>query len=43
VEQIVLVDRQVVIIRDLDRMRGLAQGLPQSADLPDPADRFASD
>jgi len=24
-------------------MRGLAQGLPQPADLPDPADRLASD
>jgi len=34
-EKIVLVDRQVVIIQDLDRLRDLARGLPQSADLPD--------
>jgi CRP/FNR family transcriptional regulator len=36
-EKIVLVDRQVVIIHDIARMRTLAQGLPQPAELPDPA------
>ena len=30
-----LVDRQVVIIQDLERLRELAQGLPQSAELPE--------
>jgi CRP/FNR family transcriptional regulator len=34
-EKIVLVDRQVVIIQDLERLRDLAQGLPQSAELPE--------
>jgi CRP/FNR family transcriptional regulator len=34
-EKIVLVDRQVVIIQDLERMRTLAQGLPQPAELPE--------
>ena len=34
-EKIVLVDRQVVIIHDLERLRELAQGLPQSAELPE--------
>jgi CRP-like cAMP-binding protein len=33
-ERIVLVDRQVVIIIDLDRLREFAQGLPQAAELP---------
>ena len=32
-EKIVIVDRQVVIIRDIAWMRELAQGLPQSAEL----------
>jgi CRP-like cAMP-binding protein len=35
-ERIVLVDRQVVIIMDLDRLRDFAQGLPQPAELPEP-------
>ena len=35
-ERIVLVDRQVVIIIDLDRLREFAQGLPQPAELPAP-------
>jgi CRP-like cAMP-binding protein len=34
-EKIVLVDRQVVIIQDIERMRELAQGLPQSAEMHD--------
>ena len=34
-ERIVLVDRQMVIIQDIERMRALAQGLPQSAELPE--------
>jgi CRP-like cAMP-binding protein len=34
-EKIVLVDRQVVIIQDIDRLRELTQGLPQSAELPE--------
>jgi CRP-like cAMP-binding protein len=34
-EKIVLVDRQVVIIHDLERLRELAQGLPQPAELPE--------
>jgi len=32
----VLVDRQVVIIMNLDRLRESAQGLPQPAELPEP-------
>jgi CRP/FNR family transcriptional regulator len=35
-ERIVLVDRQVVIIMDFDRLREFAQGLPQPAELPEP-------
>jgi CRP/FNR family transcriptional regulator len=35
-EKVVLVDRQVVIILDLERMRSVAQGLPQCVDLPEP-------
>src|SRR5436305_1968420 len=35
-ERIVLVDRQVVIIMNLERLREFAQGLPQPAELPDP-------
>ena len=31
-----LVDRQVVIIMNLDRLRESAQGLPQPAELPEP-------
>jgi CRP-like cAMP-binding protein len=34
-DRIVLVDRQVVIIQDLDRLRELAQGLPLSAEMPE--------
>lgn len=34
-EGIVLVDRQVVVIRDIARLQKLAQGLPQSAELPE--------
>ena len=34
-ERIVLVDRQVVIIMDLDRLREFAHGLPQPAELPE--------
>ena len=33
--KIVIVDRQVVMIRDIDQMRELAQGLPQSAEMPE--------
>jgi CRP-like cAMP-binding protein len=36
-DRIVLVDRQVVIIQDLDRLRELAQGLPQAAEIPNGA------
>ena len=35
-ERIVLVDRQVVIIMNLERLREFAQGLPQPAELPGP-------
>jgi CRP/FNR family transcriptional regulator len=35
-DRIVLVERQVVIIMDLDRLREFAQGLPQPAELPEP-------
>ena len=35
-ERIVLVDRQVVVIQDIDRLRELAAGLPQPADMPEP-------
>jgi CRP/FNR family transcriptional regulator, anaerobic regulatory protein len=35
-EKIVLVDRQVVIIQDMERLRELAQGLPQAAEMPAP-------
>jgi CRP/FNR family transcriptional regulator, anaerobic regulatory protein len=34
-EKIVLVERQVVIIQDLERLRELARGLPQSAEFPE--------
>ncbi len=34
-EKIVLVDRQVVIIQDIQRLRQMAQGLPQAAELPE--------
>jgi len=36
-ERIVLLDRQVVIIQDLERLRAAAQGLPQPAELPEAA------
>jgi len=35
-EKIVLVDRQVVIIQDIERLREMAQGLPQTAEMPVP-------
>jgi len=41
-ERIVLVDRQVVIIQDLERLREIAQGLPEPAEMPEatvPLDR----
>jgi hypothetical protein len=31
----VLGDRQVIIIQDIERLRELAQGLPQPAELPE--------
>lgn len=34
-EKIVLVDRQIVIIQDIEQLRELARGLPQSAELPE--------
>jgi len=37
-EKIVLVDRQVVIIQDFERMRELAQGLPEPAEMPSGTD-----
>ena len=36
-ERVVLVDRQVIIIMDLDRLREFSQGLPEPAELPEPA------
>jgi len=42
-ERLVMLDRQVVVIQDVQRLRDIAQGLPQAADLPDPlpaADRL---
>jgi CRP-like cAMP-binding protein len=39
-EKIVLVDRQVVIILDVEQLRQLAQGLPQAAEMPEPAIAF---
>lgn len=36
-ERLVLVDRQVVIIMDLDGLRELVRGLPQPAEMPEPA------
>jgi CRP-like cAMP-binding protein len=38
-EKIVLVDRQVVIIQDMERLREFAQGLPQPAEMPEPPER----
>lgn len=35
-ERLVLVDRQVVIIMDVDRLRALASGLPPVPELPEP-------
>lgn len=35
-EKLVIFDRQVVIILDLDRLRALVRGLPQTVDLPEP-------
>lgn len=34
-EKLVILDRQVVIILDLDRLRALVRGLPQAVDLPE--------
>ena len=42
-EKIVMVDRQVVIVMDLDRLRRAAEGLPQPAEMLEPDERFASD
>ena len=36
-QKIALLDRQVVIIMDLDRLRAVARGLPQPAEIPEPA------
>jgi CRP-like cAMP-binding protein len=36
-ERLVIVDRQVVIIMDLEGLRQLVRGLPQAADIPEPA------
>jgi len=38
-EKIVLVDRQVVIIQDIERLGELAQGLPQPAEMPEIPER----
>jgi DNA-binding transcriptional regulator LsrR (DeoR family) len=34
-QKLVIVDRQVVIIMDMEQLRSLAQGLPKPAELPD--------
>jgi CRP-like cAMP-binding protein len=36
-ERIAMVDRQVVVIQDMERLRQYAQGLPEPSELPDPA------
>jgi CRP-like cAMP-binding protein len=36
-EGIAMVDRQVVIIQDMDRLRHYAQGLPEPSEIPEPA------
>ena len=36
-QKIALLDRQVVIIIEIERLRALAQGLPRPADIPEPA------
>lgn len=44
-QKLVIVDRQVVIIMELEQLRSLAQGLPKPADLPDadaPIQRLAA-
>jgi len=41
-EEVVLVDRQIVIIQDLDRLRLAGKGLPQAAELPEAADHHLS-
>jgi len=41
-ERIAIIDRQVVIIMDLDRLRKFAQGLPESAELLDTVPAGAS-
>lgn len=35
-EKMVLVDRQVVIIMDLERLRVVARGLPAQTEIPEP-------
>ena len=35
-EGLLAVDRQVVMIRDLDGLRELVRGLPQPAEMPEP-------
>ena len=42
-EKIVMVDRQVVIVMDLDRLRRAAEGLPPPAEMLEPDERLASD
>ena len=41
-ERIAIIDRQVVIIMDLDRLRKFAQGLPEPAELLDTVPAGAS-
>lgn len=36
-ERIAMVDRQVVVIQDMERLRHYAQGLPEPPEMPDPA------
>ena len=35
-QRVVIVDRQVVIVMDIDRLRAIAQGLPEAAEWPEP-------
>jgi CRP-like cAMP-binding protein len=39
-DRLVMLDRQVVIILDLERLREMARGLPQPADIYEPAEHF---
>ena len=41
-DRIVMLDRQVVIILDLDRLREITQDLPRPADMLEPAEDFSS-